>query len=118
MLLGTSFFDMSLATGALAQITSQYWALFTGPDGKIISQLVEEFNKQHPNVKVVMQILPGGEFYYSRLTTSIASGKAADPAIYHDYILPRFAEKNSYYPNHNCECKPFSSLKLILREWI
>lgn len=98
VLIGTLFFIMSLATGVFAKTTLQYWTLFTGPDGKVMSQLVEEFNKQHPDIKAVMQILPWGEPYYSRLTTSIVSGKAPDLAICHGYILPRFASKKSFYP--------------------
>jgi len=105
MLVGMLIFIMSFSMATFAGTTLQYWTLFTGPDGKIMSQLVERFNKEHPDIKVVMQILPWGEPYYSRLTTGIVSGKAPDLAICHDYILPRFAEKKSFYPITDADLK-------------
>ena len=83
---------------AAAKVQIDYWTLFTGPDGRVMGELVEQFNQEHPDIEVTMQILPWGEPYYSRLATSIISGEAPEVAIAHDYMIPRFAATNSLTP--------------------
>ena len=68
---------MALGSGTgFAKVTIDFWTLFTGPDGRVMGELVERFNAEHPDIEVVMQILPWGEPYYSRLATSVVSGEA------------------------------------------
>lgn len=90
---------MALGSGTgFAKVTIDFWTLFTGPDGRVMGELVERFNAEHPDIEVVMQILPWGEPYYSRLATSVVSGEAPQVAICHDYMIPRFASTNAVYP--------------------
>lgn len=58
----------------------QYWNPFTGPDGPLMGQLVEEFNTANPGVTVTMNTIPGGE-YVTQLGTAVASGTQPDVLI-------------------------------------
>jgi len=76
-----------------AQIELNFWNGFTGPDGKGMGEMVDEFNKLHEGeIKVNMQVLAWAE-YYQKIVTSLASGKAPEIGIMHVDRLPEFASK-------------------------
>ncbi len=68
---------------AFAQpVEIEFWTLFSGGDGLYMDQIVAEFNKQHPDIKVNSTLLEWGQ-YYTKLTTGIATGNAPDVAVSH-----------------------------------
>jgi ABC-type glycerol-3-phosphate transport system substrate-binding protein len=75
-----------------------FWNLFTGPDGKIMENIVKEFNASQDEIEVRMQILPWGDPYYNKLLLSIQTGTAPDVAICHDWNLPIFAKYGRLFP--------------------
>lgn len=59
-----------------------FWDLFSGNDGAVMTEMVNEFNKEHPSIKVEKITQEWGE-YYTKLTTSVLGNKAPDLGISH-----------------------------------
>ncbi len=74
-----------------------FWNGFTGPDGKTMEAIVSQFEKDNPDIKVRMQIIPWGT-YYDKLTLSLAYGGAPDVFIVHAARLPQFASFGKLRP--------------------
>lgn len=72
----------------------EYWTPFSGGDNVFMTQLVEEFNKEHQNIRID-QINSRLDDYYSRLRTAILAGNAPDLAVIHATNLPQFVQ-NGY----------------------
>ncbi|MEK4853278.1 ABC transporter substrate-binding protein [Paenibacillus sp. FSL H7-0756] len=75
-------------------VTLEYWTPFSGGDNIFMTELVEQFNKEHQDIRID-QINSRLDDYYSRLRTAILSGNAPDLAIIHATNLPQFVQ-NSY----------------------
>lgn len=67
-----------------------FWNGFSGPDGKTMGRIVDDYNRSHPGVHVKMQIIPWGT-YYDKLTLGLAFGGAPDVFILHEVRVPEFA---------------------------
>lgn len=72
----------------------QYWTPFSGGDNIFMTELVEQFNKEHQDIRID-QINSRLDDYYSRLRTAILSGNAPDLAVIHATNLPQFVQ-NGY----------------------
>lgn len=59
-----------------------FWNGFTGGDGPIMKKLVEQFNTEHPNIKVSMNTMQWAD-YYAKLPTAVQTGKGPEIAIMH-----------------------------------
>ncbi len=80
---------------ASSQVTTlEFWNGFTGPDGETMEKIVRQFNAEHPNVRVRMQIIPWNT-YYDKVTLSLAYGGAPDVFILHASRLPEYADCES-----------------------
>lgn len=66
-----------------------FWNGFSGPDGVAMERIVQQFNKEHPNVHVKMQIIPWGT-YYDKVTLGLAFGGAPDVFILHANRIPEY----------------------------
>jgi multiple sugar transport system substrate-binding protein len=78
------------ARAASGPVVIDFWNGFTGPDGKTMQKLVEQFQAVNPDVRVRMQIIPWGT-YYDKLTLSLAYGGAPELFVVHAARLPEFA---------------------------
>jgi multiple sugar transport system substrate-binding protein len=76
------------APGEPVELT--FWNGFSGPDGKAMEKIVKQFNQEHPDVKVRMEIIPWGT-YYDKLTLGLAFGGAPDVFILHAARVPEYA---------------------------
>lgn len=65
-----------------------FWNGFTGPDGIVMLKIIEEFNRQNPDVEVVMQRIPWAT-YYNKLTVAGSDGRGPQVFIVHADALPR-----------------------------
>ncbi len=63
-------------------VTLTFWNGFTGGDGPIMKQLVEQFSTEHENIKVTMNTLQWQD-YYAKLPSAVTAGKGPDIAIMH-----------------------------------
>ncbi|WNS46241.1 ABC transporter substrate-binding protein [Paenibacillus sp. MMS20-IR301] len=79
---------------ATQPVTVEYWTPFSGGDNIFMTELVEQFNREHEDIRID-QINSRLDDYYSRLRTAILSGNAPDLAIIHTTNLPQFVQ-NGY----------------------
>ena len=63
-------------------VSLAFWNGFTGDDGPFMRQLVDQFNSEHPNIKVSMNVLQW-EDYYPKVPTAVSSGNGPDIGIMH-----------------------------------
>jgi multiple sugar transport system substrate-binding protein len=63
-------------------VSLAFWNGFTGGDGPFMRQLVEQFNGEHQNIKVSMNVLQWEDFY-PKVPTAVSSGNGPDIAIMH-----------------------------------
>ena len=80
-----------LVSGALAQVTLNFWTPFTGPDGPYMERLVNRFNEEHQGkIQVVFQIVPGGIEFNTNLALAISSKTAPEVVAIRRVDLVRF----------------------------
>lgn len=68
------------------------WTLFGGGEGGIMTDLIAQFNKEHPDIVVEEQIIDWGQ-YYGKLLTSLLANEAPDVCIMHLAVLPDYASR-------------------------
>lgn len=88
---------VGLVGQAIADEKVTFWGPFSGPDGKLISKMVDRFNKQHPEISVQFVIVPW-EQYYDKVTVSVAAGNPPNCCIMHAHFLPQYAHQNVLTP--------------------
>ncbi len=59
-----------------------FWNGFTGGDGPFMRKMVDQFNQEHDNIKVAMNVI-GWADYYTKVPNSVASGSGPDVGIMH-----------------------------------
>ncbi|HOL55407.1 MAG TPA: ABC transporter substrate-binding protein, partial [bacterium] len=60
-------------TLAFGKTTVTFWSSHSGePDRTSIQRIVDEFNKQNPDIEVKVTIVPGSETDVSKLLTAVA----------------------------------------------
>ncbi len=75
--------------GASDEITLRYWNGFAGPDGRTMLRLVQRFNRENPDVRVIMQRMDWAQ-YYNKLFVAGLGGRAPDVFATHRSALQRF----------------------------
>ena len=80
-----------------SRIVINYWNGFTGPDGQTMTRMVNQFERENPDVDVRMQIIPWGT-YYDKLTLALAYGGAPDVFILQAARFPEFASYHTLRP--------------------
>lgn len=78
-------------------MTLAYWNGLTGGDGPIMKKMMENFNKEHPNIKVSMTAIAWAE-YYQKLPAAVSNGKGPDIGIMHEYSLATNAARQVLQP--------------------
>jgi multiple sugar transport system substrate-binding protein len=63
-------------------VSLAFWNGFTGGDGPFMRKLVDQFNAEHQNIKVSMNVLQWADFY-PKVPTAVQSGNGPDVAIMH-----------------------------------
>lgn len=68
---------------AEGEVAITYWNLFTGPDGEVMRDMVDDFNEEYEDeIRVSTQTVPENEFY-DVFNTSVPQGEGPDVAIMH-----------------------------------
>jgi len=65
-----------------------FWNGFTGPDGVVMLKIIEQFNRENPDVEVSMQRIPWAT-YYNKLTVAGSDGRGPDVFISHADAMRR-----------------------------
>jgi multiple sugar transport system substrate-binding protein len=74
-----------------------FWNGLTGGDGPIMQKLVDNFNKEHPNIKVKQTRIIWDE-YYQKVPAAVSNGKAPDIGIMHADTLATNAARQVVQP--------------------
>jgi multiple sugar transport system substrate-binding protein len=75
----------------------RYWNGFTASDGRTMLLLVRQFNRDNPDIHVVMQRI-GWETFYNKLYVAGVSGRAPEVFVLQDYAMPRFIDAGFVEP--------------------
>jgi len=67
-----------------------FWNGFTGPDGVTMTHMVDEFQRENPDVVVNMQFIPWST-YYNKLTLSMAYGGEPDVFVVQSTHFAQYA---------------------------
>src|SRR5215211_8304421 len=63
-------------------VSLAFWNGFTGGDGPFMRKMVDQFNSEHQNIKVSMNVLQWADFY-PKVPTAVQTGNGPDIAIMH-----------------------------------
>lgn len=74
-----------------------FWDLFSGNDGGVMTDIVEEFNEEHPDIEVEKITQEWGE-YYTKLTTSVLGNQAPDLGVSHATRVPQLRAEGVIEP--------------------
>lgn len=95
-LLAATLLGMTGAASAADKVT--FWYHFDNPDNtKYMTELVTEFEKANPDIKIDAQNIPWNS-YYDKLFTSIAGGNAPDVAMVKLSSQPQLVEMDALEP--------------------
>jgi multiple sugar transport system substrate-binding protein len=82
----------ALATSAAGIARAQeeviWWDFLSGGDGVRMKALIDDFNKEHPEIKITATTLEWGVPFYTKVRTSAAVGQGPDVMTYHLSRLP------------------------------
>lgn len=79
------------------EVTLRFWNGFTGPDGRPMQQLVKEFNRENPDIRIIMQRMDWYT-YYNKLFVAGIGGRAPEVFIIHASNIPRFIHADFLRP--------------------
>lgn len=78
----------SLPLGGHDVVEISFWNGFTGPDGRVMLNLVRQFNQTDGRAHVTMQRIAWGT-YYNKLMVSALDGRGPEVFVIHTGVLPR-----------------------------
>lgn len=76
------------------KIDLTFWNPFTGPDGKIMQQIVDGFNAKYEGKIEVSTNVFSSESYYPALSSAMIGGTAPDICMVHCSRIAKFAQKD------------------------
>jgi multiple sugar transport system substrate-binding protein len=79
------------------EVELDYWNGFTGGDGPFMEQMVEEFNAEHENIKVVPNTIKWSDMY-QKLPAAVQAGEGPDVGVMHLDQLATNAARNVIVP--------------------
>jgi multiple sugar transport system substrate-binding protein len=79
------------------EVTLSYWNGFTGGDGPFMQKLVDQFNKEHDNIKVESNTIQWADFY-QRVPAAVQAGQGPDVGVMHLDQLATHAARNIIAP--------------------
>jgi ABC-type glycerol-3-phosphate transport system substrate-binding protein len=79
-------------------ITITFWHSFVASTRNALDDLIQEFEKVHPTIKINAQYVPTGDALIQKLITAIQSKTAPDISWIHADFLDKLAETKAIYP--------------------
>lgn len=80
--------DFSCGSLAATKTPITFWNGFTGPDGRVMLEMIRDFNRENPDVEVTMQRIPWA-LYYNKVMVSGLDGRGPDVFVIHASALTR-----------------------------
>ena len=78
-------------------VTISFWNGWTGSDGQTAQKMVDQFNKDNPNVQVKMNVYQWADFF-QKLPAAVQSGNGPDVAAMHLDDMPTQAAQQVIVP--------------------
>ncbi|WP_433305895.1 ABC transporter substrate-binding protein [Actinoplanes sp. CA-030573] len=78
-------------------VTVSFWNGWTGSDGQTAQAMVDQFNKDNPNVQVKMNVFQWADFF-TKLPAAVQSGNGPDVAAMHIDDIPTQAAQQVIVP--------------------
>ncbi|MHB8579265.1 MAG: ABC transporter substrate-binding protein [Ignavibacteriaceae bacterium] len=78
-------------------VTITFWHSFVSSTIPSLNELINKFEKEHPNIKINAQYVPSGDPLVEKLVTAIQSGTAPDISWIHSDFLDKLVEANAVY---------------------
>ena len=79
---------LALTVAAQAKMQVVWWDFLSGGDGVRMRTLIDQFNKENPDIEIDPTTLTWGTPYYSKVQTSAAIGQGPDVMTYHLSRMP------------------------------
>jgi multiple sugar transport system substrate-binding protein len=76
--------------GAAAPMDLVFWGGWTGPDGDVMRQMVDQYNKEHPDVRVTLTTLQWTPLF-DKFLTGVRAGQPPDLMAMHSQDIAQFA---------------------------
>ncbi|MFV0332779.1 MAG: extracellular solute-binding protein [Tropicimonas sp.] len=87
-LIGSAAVAMGLAGPAMSAVEVEWWDFLSGGDGVRMKALIQQFNEEHPDIRINGTTLEWGQSFYTKVRTSVAVGQGPDIMTYHLSRLP------------------------------
>lgn len=87
-LLGSVVLAAGMAAPAWAVVEVEWWDFLAGGDGVRMKALIQQFNEEHPDIRITGTTLEWGVPFYSKVRTSVAVGQGPDIMTYHLSRIP------------------------------
>jgi multiple sugar transport system substrate-binding protein len=79
---------LAMTVAAQAKETVVWWDFLSGGDGVRMKTLLDQFNKENPDIEIQATTLEWGVPFYTKVQTSAAVGQGPDIMTYHESRLP------------------------------
>jgi multiple sugar transport system substrate-binding protein len=103
LLLGLSAVLGGISCGSIAaqpKVGLTFWNGFTGPDGRVMLEMIRDFNRKNPDIEVTMQRIPWG-LYYNKVMVSGLDGRGPQVFVVHASALMRMHRAGILSPVDN-----------------
>lgn len=87
LLLGLLRWDRAGSLTGHETVQLTFWNGFTGPDGRVMLEMIRKFNHENPDVQVSMQRIAWGT-YYNKLRVSALDGRGPNVFVLQAQLLP------------------------------
>ena len=84
-------------SAAAASVTINFWHGLTGPDGKYLTAMGEQFNKEQGEIHVNVSVYPW-DVFFDKWVAAAAAGNPPDLVTYHINEMPQYQEKGILVP--------------------
>ena len=74
--------------GSKKRVELSFWNGFTGPDGRVMLQIIRDFNEKNPDVHVTMQRMEWAT-YYNKLMVAAMDNRGPELFVIHASTLTR-----------------------------
>jgi multiple sugar transport system substrate-binding protein len=89
--------SMLAATKTKAPVTIKHWVWLDNPNDPTFKEMVAEFNKTHPNIKVEMELV-GWNNFHDKLLTEVAAGGGPDTSAFRMSWVSEFQAMKALAP--------------------
>ncbi|WP_421906200.1 extracellular solute-binding protein [Mameliella sp.] len=89
---------LGLSGPAWAQVEVEWWDFLAGGDGVRMKALIDQFNAEHPDIRISGTTLEWGLPFYTKVRTAVAVGQGPDIMTYHLSRLPLALEEDVLSP--------------------